>query len=137
MLSTIIGLFLIAHGMMHAILALAPIPNDPTSKRGTFFAASKRSWLLRGLGFPEAWTKWIGILLVAAATISFIFAGIGVLGVPVFHALWRTVAVISAATSMVLLILFWHSRLLLGFVIDAVILVTLMWLNWTVITLSV
>lgn len=136
MLATIIGVFLIAHGAVHAILSTAPIPKDPTSKPGTFFAASKRSWLLRGLGVPDDVTKWIGITLVVATTVTFVLAGSGVLGVPILHGFWRTLVVIAAAISTLLMILFWHSRLLLGFLINAVILVSLLWLNWSITTLS-
>jgi len=136
MLSIIIGVFLIAHGAVHAILATAPIPRDPTSKPGTFFAASKRSWLLRGLGVPDTVTKWIGIFLVVAATVTFVLAGSGVLGVPILSIFWRTLVVIAAAISTFLIIVFWHSRLLLGFLINAFILVVLLWLNWTITTLS-
>jgi hypothetical protein len=136
MLSTIIGVFLIAHGVVHAILAAAPIPKDPNSRPGEFFATTKRSWLLRGLGLPDEVTRWMGISLVVAATITFILAGSGVLGVPVLHGLWRTLVVIAAGISMMLLVLFWHSWLFVGFMINALILVSLVWLNWTITTLA-
>lgn len=136
MLSTIIGVFLIAHGVVHAILAAAPIPKDPNSKPGEFFATTRRSWLLRGLGIPDEVTRWMGISLVVAATITFILAGIGVLGVPVLHGLWQTLVVIAAGISMMLLVLFWHSWLFVGFLINALILTSLVFLNWTITTLS-
>jgi uncharacterized membrane protein YraQ (UPF0718 family) len=136
MLSTIIGVFLIAHGVVHAILATAPIPKDPDSKPGAFFAVTKRSWLLRGLGLPDDVTKWMGISLVVAATLTFVLSGSGVLGVPVLNGIWQTLVVIAAGISMMLLILFWHSWLFVGFVINALILVSLVWLDWTITTIA-
>ena len=136
MLSTIIGVFLIAHGVVHAILAIAPIPKDPNSNRGDFFATSRRSWLLRALRIPDEVTRWMGISLVVAATVTFVLAGSGVLGVSGLHGLWRTLAVIAAGISMMLLVLFWHSWLFLGFVINASIMASLVFLDWTITTLS-
>ena len=130
MIARIIGIFLIAHGLVHAILAAAPIPNDPAPRPGAFFTAPARSWLLSKLGASEAVGQWTGIVLVVMATIGFILAGMGVLGVPGLSAIWRTTAVISAALSLLLLIIFWHSWLIVGVLIDVVILVSLLWLNW-------
>jgi hypothetical protein len=130
MLSTILGGFIIAHGAVHAILAAAPIPNDPSPKPGTFFTVSSRSWLLSRLGVPDAAALWIGILLVATATIIFILAGVGALGVSGLNATWRTMAVIAAAISLLLLVLFWHSWLIVGVLIDIALLIALLILNW-------
>ena len=130
MLTRIIGAFLIAHGLVHAILAAAPIPNDPAPKPGAFFTTPTRSWLLSKLGSPDGVIQWAGILLVALATIGFILAGLGILGVPGLSAIWRIAAVASAAVSLLLLILFWHSWLVVGVLIDVAILVSLLWLKW-------
>ena len=43
MLKTIIALFLIAHGLVHAGLAAAPNPDDPDTKPGAFFTSLERS----------------------------------------------------------------------------------------------
>jgi hypothetical protein len=42
--------FLIAHGLVHAGLAIAPNPADPNAKPGSFFTVVVRSWLLSQLG---------------------------------------------------------------------------------------
>lgn len=136
MLSTIIGVFLIAHGAVHAILAAAPVPKDPNSKPGDFFATTRRSWLLRGLRIPDDVTRWMGISLVVAATVTFVLAGSGVLGAPMLNELWRTLVIIASGISMMLLVLFWHSWLFVGFLINALILASLVFLDWTITTLS-
>jgi len=129
-LKTLIALFLIAHGLVHAGLAAAPIPNDPDSKPGAFFTSISRSWLLPQLGLNPAAVQWIGIILVVLATLGFVLAGLGVFGVSGLTAVWRTVAVVSACVSLLLLVLFWHLWLIVGVLIDVGILVALLWANW-------
>ena len=130
MWKTLIALFLIAHGLVHAGLAAAPIPNDPNAKPGAFFTATARSWLLPRLGLNPPAVQWIGIILVALATLGFVLAGLGVFGVSGLTTVWRTVAIISACVSLLLLVPFWHPWLIMGVLIDIGILITLLWAKW-------
>jgi hypothetical protein len=130
MLKTLFALFLIAHGLVHAGLAAAPIPNDPYPKPGAFFTAMERSWLLPKLGLNGPAIQWIGIILVVLATLGFVLAGLGGLGVPGLNAVWGTLAVVSACVSLLLLVLFWHTWLVVGVLIDIGILVALLWVKW-------
>jgi hypothetical protein len=130
MLKILYAVFLIAHGLVHAGLAAAPVTNDPDPKPGAFFTASVRSWLLPRMGLGAPAVQWIGILLVALATLGFILAGLGVLGLPGLSAAWRTIAVVSACISLLLLVLFWHPWLIVGVLIDIVLLITLLWADW-------
>ena len=129
-LKTVLALFLIAHGLVHAGLAVVPNPNDQDAKPGAFFTSPERSWLLPQLGLNAAAVQWTGIILVALATLGFVLAGLGVFGVAGLTTVWRTVAVISASVSLVLLVLFWHPWLIVGVLIDIGILVSLLWVNW-------
>ncbi len=126
----IIGLFLIAHGLVHVGLAAAPDPNESESKPGAFFTAPQRSWLLPQLGLKPAAIRWIGILLVVFTTLGFVLAGLGVFGVPGLAELWRTIAVVSAVLSLLLLLLFWHPWIILGVLIDVGIIFSLVWADW-------
>lgn len=121
------ALFLIAHGLVHAGLSAAPIPNDPESKPGAFFTAASRSWLLPQLGLGGSAIQWIGIVLVILSTVGFVLAGLGVLGVPGLNTIWRAVTVISSCLSLLLLILFWHPWLIVGVLIDIGLLISLLW----------
>lgn len=123
----IFGLFLIAHGLVHAGLAAAPNPDDPESKPGAFFTSPERSWLLSKLELSAAVVQWIGILLVAVATLGFVLAGLGVFGLPGLSEIWRTLSVVSAGVSLLLLVLFWHLWLIVGVLLDIGILVALLW----------
>ena len=126
----IIGLFLIAHGLVHVGLAVAPDPNESESKPGAFFTAPQRSWLLPQLGLKPVAIRWIGILLVVFTTLGFVLAGLGVFGVPGLAELWRTIAVVSAVLSLLLLLLFWHPWIILGVLIDVGIIFSLVWADW-------
>lgn len=130
MAKILFALFLIAHGLVHAGLAAAPIPNDPDSKPGAFFTAPTRSWLLPQLGLNNSAIQWIGIGLVVLSTAGFVLAGLGVLGVPGLNTVWRTITVISSCLSLLLLILFWHPWLIVGVLIDVGLLIALLWLKW-------
>ncbi len=124
------AIFLIAHGLVHAGLAAAPIPNDPEAKPGAFFTAAGRSWLLAQLGLSAPVVQWVGVILVALTTVGFVLAGLGVFGVPGLTTIWRTVAVISSCLSLLLLALFWHLWLVVGLLIDIGLLVALLWMKW-------
>jgi hypothetical protein len=130
-MTILFGLLLIAHGLVHAGLTPAPIPNNPELKPGAFFTASSRSWLLPQIGLNAPTVRWIGIVLVALSTLGFVLAGLGVLGVPGLTLVWRTLAIVSSCLSLLLLILFWHPWIIVGALIDIVILITLVWFKWT------
>ena len=131
MLKIVFGIFLMAHGLVHAGLAAAPVPNDAESKPGAFFTASSRSWLLPRIGLSAPTVRWIGIVLVALPVVGFVLAGLGVLGVPGLTQVWSTLAIVSSCISLLLLILFWHPWIIVGALIDIGILFTLVWLKWT------
>ena len=130
MLKIVLAIFLIAHGLAHAGLAAAPNPDDPNAKPGAFFTAVERSWLLSKLGLNASIIRWIGIILVALSTLGFVLAGLGIFGVPGLITIWRTIAVISAEVSLLLLILFWHPWLPVGVLINIGTLIALLWAKW-------
>jgi hypothetical protein len=130
MLKIALGIFIIAHGLVHTILAIAPNPADPDAKPGAFFTASERSWLLPQLGLNASTIQWIGIILVGLSTLGFVLAGLGIFGVTGLSTIWRTVAIISAIISLLLLITFWHPWLPIGVLIDIGTLVALVWAKW-------
>ena len=131
MLKIALAIFLIAHGLVHAGLAAAPNPVDQDAKPGAFFTSPGRSWLLPRIGLNPAAVQWIGIILVALATLGFVLAGLGVFGISGLTTIWRTVAVFSSCVSLLLLVLFWHPWLIVGVLIDIGILVALLWVKWS------
>ena len=130
MLKIALGIFIIAHGLVHAILAIAPNPADADAKPGAFFTTTERSWLLPQLGLSTSAVQWIGIILVVLSTLGFVLAGLGIFGVAGLSLIWRTLAVFSSCISLLLLILFWHPWLPVGVLIDIAILIALLWAKW-------
>lgn len=126
----IIAVFLIAHGLVHSLLAIAPDPGDPAAKAGAFFTSANRSWLLHQLNLDGTTVQWIGIILVGLSTTGFVLAGAGILGLSGLAALWRPLVVISAAISLLLLGLFWHPWLPVGVLINVGVLASLLLFNW-------
>ena len=127
MVNTIVAIFLILHGLVHAILALVPDPNTLGAGFATFFS---RSWLFSGLGLSPSTGRPIAILLAAIAAIGFVAAGLALLGFLVPFDWWRSLAIASAVVSLLLLVVFWNTYLIVGILIDIAILVTLIFFNW-------
>lgn len=121
-MKTLIGLFLIAHGLMHASY-LTPKPNDPKYP----FDFTK-SWFANLIG---DFSKPVGMTLVVLVVICFLLAGLGVLGVAGLDSNWKLFTTIGAILSSLLLVLFWHPWLTFGLVINAVLLFGLYKLNWS------
>lgn len=120
-MNILIGLFLIAHGLIHASY-LTPKPNDPNYP----FSFTK-SWLANILGSASVP---VGTTLALLVVGCFALAGLGILGVPGLDGSWKLFTSMGAVLSSLLLILFWHPWLVLGLVINAVLLYGIYQLKW-------
>jgi hypothetical protein len=69
-------------------------------------------------------------LLWLVAMICLIAAGFGVMGVLIQHTWWPTLAVLGAAISLCLLVLFLHPFYVLGMLVDVGMLIALLWAHW-------
>lgn len=121
LLRIVSGSLLIAHGLVH-LLYFVPNVDDPKWP----FTLS-RSWLV-----PVAVRRPVGIALIAVTLIAFALLGLAVWGVPGLSAIWPTLAIIGSAASLVTLIVFWNTQLLIGVAIDVgLIVVALVRPEWT------
>jgi hypothetical protein len=78
------------------------------------------SWLLSS-------SAGLGDALWVMALLTFLAAGIGA----AFHlGWWRPMAVLGAAVSLVVMVLYWDSRLWMGAAVDIGVLAGLLWLGW-------
>ena len=127
-MKTIIAIFLILHGLVHAILAMVPDPNAPEARFATFFS---RSWLLANLGLSEPVSRAIAMVLAVLATIGFVATGLALLDVLFPFDWWQTLAIVSAVVSLLLLIIFWNLYLVVGVAIDGLLLAALLFTDWT------
>jgi hypothetical protein len=96
---------------------------------------SSHSWLLTPL-LGEAASRIISAILFLAAMLGFLAAALALMGWLVPHDSWRSLAVVSAAISLVAVVLFWNAFVSLipnkvgAIVVDVATLVCLLVLNW-------
>ena len=107
--------FLLAHGALHASF-LSPRPAAPAGGPPWPFELD-RSWILTPLGGDPAFTRILGVALVALTVAGFALAAIAVLGWLPVSALAPSVA-LGAIGSLALLGLFFHPWLIAGVAID-------------------
>lgn len=80
MLRILIGLFLIAHGLLHWWLSTAPLP-EPGGLNTPFWpsvsrANSNTAWLVTSMGLDNTAVRIFGWLLVMLATVGFLPQGL-------------------------------------------------------------
>jgi hypothetical protein len=123
----IIAILLIAHGLIHLGLAVAPDPRGGEQALWGFFLAQGRSWLLARAGLGPAQIRAIAVILITFSTIVFAVAGFALVGAQPW---WRPAAVLSACVSLALLFLFWHRMLWIGAAVNLGVLAALLIANW-------
>jgi len=124
------GLFLLAHGLIHAgFVARAPAP-APGAPEWPF--EMSRSWLITLVGLDAGVVRTIGAALVVATIVAFAGAGLAWIGFVVPSAWWPTLVIVGAASSVAVLTAFFHPWLVLGFAIDAVLIYLVAASGWSV-----
>jgi hypothetical protein len=118
MLRILFGLFLVAHGLIHASY-LTPAPSG-AGPAWPFDLG--RSALLGALGEPTL--RVLGMGLAAMTVATFLLAGLAFLGWLGIGDWWVPLAIAGSVASLLLLVIFWHPWLALGVVID----IALLWL---------
>lgn len=111
------GLLLIAHGLVHLLYLVDDVPEFDRND----------SWLV-----PVSATRPVANVLLVATIVTSVLLGLAVWGMPGLVGIWPALAIVAAGTSLVLLVLFWNWRLMIGVAIDlAVIAVALVQPAWT------
>lgn len=112
--TVVIGLFLIAHGLIHVAVYVPPAaddaPFDPV-----------RSWLFRRR------LRHLAVTLAAITALIFVVAGIGILA---HQDWWQAASVAGASASLALLALFFHPWLGFGVAINVAVIWVLTQTNW-------
>lgn len=102
-----IGVFLIAHGLVHWVYA-APEPNAPEAEPWSYLT---QRWLVTRAGLDKSVALILGIVLIGLITAGFVTSGVGLI---LSQGWWRVVAIGSAVFSIILLTLFWHNWMIAG-----------------------
>lgn len=126
MIKTLIASFLIAHGVVHAaVWALPKTVGDQPFDPG-------HSWLLERIGIAAGSAEILSIVLALGATFGFVASGIALIA---GSDSWRLIALITAAESLPLFLLFFNPWLIAGIAIQLGILYALGVSHWPTVSL--
>ena len=89
-----------------------------------------QSWLLSALGVERTLVSRVGGFLWLAAGIALVAAGFAVLGFVLPQTWWRSLALIGAAFSLIMLAIYLHPLYGIGISASVVLLVALLWEGW-------
>lgn len=125
----IIGGLLIVHGLITTAQASGVFGRgleNPTWL-GWWPTPMGRSWLLGSFGLEGTTVSWLTGALWVIGGIAFLGAGYGLF---TYNEWWRTLAVVGAFASLVVLVPYFHPLYAFVTVLNIGILVALLWLGW-------
>ena len=103
LLRIVIGLLLIAHGLVHLLYLTEDVPEF----------SLENSWLV-----PASASRPIALDLMWATIVGFALLGLAVWGVPGLTSIWPALAIAGSVLSLLLLVAFWSWSLVFGVLID-------------------
>lgn len=116
LLRIVIGLLLIAHGLVHLLYLADDVPEFSLDN----------SWLV-----PEPLTRPAGLVSMWATIVGFALLGLATWGVPGLTSIWPALAIIASGLSLLLLAAFWSWSLVFGVLINlSIIVVALIRPEW-------
>ncbi len=121
------ALFLAAHGLIHASY-VSPRPAQTAGGPAWPFELA-HSWLLSPLGVGADAARLIGAALILVIVAGYAVAALSTIGV-LGQGLFAGGVVIGSVASLALLVLFFHSWLVLGIAIDLVLLWAVLVARW-------
>jgi hypothetical protein len=110
---------LIGHGVVHTMFAISPAA---TAGGPEWPFDMARSWVVTGAGVDPSVVHTIGMALIVIVAGGFALAALSTVGLVVPAGWWQGAVAGSAATSLVVLVLFFNPQLVLGIGIDALLL---------------
>jgi hypothetical protein len=117
LLRIVIGLLLIAHGLVHLLYLTEDVPEF----------SLENSWLV-----PASASRPIALVLMWATIVGFALLGLAVWGVPGLTSIWPALAIAGSVLSLLLLVAFWSWSLVFGVLIDvALIAIAVIRPEWT------
>ena len=112
-LRIVIGLFVVAHGLVHPLLSIVPDDKVEDAPAGSMWS---KSWL-----FGEGrFAKTVNYVLSGLAALALLLAGLSFIGFIVPQDWWQTLWIIGAGVSTFELVVFWYPRFYWGLIINAV-----------------
>ena len=111
---------LLAHGWVHIMFVFPSPETAPATAGGLAYPFDMtRSWLITTTGLDAGLVRTIGVLVMSATFALFTLAALATVGWLVPATWWAGLVLGAAATSTLMLVLFFSPALLLGFAINA------------------
>ncbi len=107
LLRVVVGVLLVAHGLVH-LLYLAPETPEFSLDNSLLPAGARRP---------------VAVVLMAATVLAFLLVALAVWQVPGLVGVWPVLTLVAAGLSLLLLVLFWDWHLVLGVAIDVLLVV--------------
>ena len=130
----LIGILLIVHGLIvssQSSISFNPVGGTQNPLWLNLWPSNLgQSWLLSSLGIERSLLARAGGFLWLAAGIALVAAGLGVLGIIVPQAWWRSFALAGGVISLVMLAIYLHPLYGIGIGASLVVLVALFWQSW-------
>ena len=128
----LLAILVFAHGWVH-LMFVFPKPEG----RGNYSGVSEypfdfgRSWLIRRAGLDEGLVRTIGLVVMAATFALSLLAALSTIGLLVPTDWWAGLMVAAAIASTLTLVLFFSPALILGFAINALMVVLVVSGSWS------
>jgi hypothetical protein len=127
-MSWLLGLFLVAHGLIHASFVS---PRPPATAGGPAWPFDLgHSWALSPLGLEGDAGRLLGVALIGLTLVGFVVAAGGAVGI-LGSNLFVPGVVVGSVASLVLLVAFFHPWLVLGVAIDVALLWVVLVARWS------
>lgn len=115
----LLAALLLAHGWVH-VMFVFPVPEAASTAGGLAYPFDMgRSWLVTSLGLDAVAVRSIGIAVIVVTVVAFLAAALATMGWLVPTGWWAGLVLGAAASSTLMLALFFSLALLLGFAINA------------------
>ncbi len=125
MLRLAIGVFLVAHGLIHAAIWLPQAITRAVPTSGTTPFDPGHSWLVSALNADAA--RWLAALLALTAAVLYVGAAGGLF---THQEWWRVTTVAASVISLALFALYFNPWLALAVFIDVALVWALVWGQW-------
>lgn len=128
----LLALLVFAHGWVHLMFVF------PKPERGGDYAGVSeypfdfgRSWLIRRAGLDISVARTVGLVVMVVTFAASLLAALATVGLIVPVDWWAPLMLVAAVASSVMLVLFYSPALILGFAIDALIVVLVLSGSWS------
>jgi hypothetical protein len=120
-----LGLFLLAHGLIHMAIWLPQAFSLQAATGPDAPFDPGHSWVISG--FSEGGARWLSVALALVATAVYVGAGASLFASQPW---WRPLTIAASVASLTLLVLYFTPWLSAAVLIDVMLLLAVLWAHW-------